>query len=86
MKELWIDGEYFVDLIDLAKRERALKIANIVVNQAYEVFKASSEGLPIAIIKSLYETSEAKRIIVQRSPLFPFTYSGEVVKVMANDL
>ncbi len=81
MKELWIDGEYFIDPVDQAKREKALKIANLVVEQSYEVFKASAEGLPFVSILGLYEMHEVKRRIVQFAPLFPCGYSGEIVNV-----
>ena len=81
MKELWIDGEYFPDLVDMAKRKKAQAIVSASIDGVFKQIKAVADKNYIGaeVIKELTRVQVA---LIAREPLFPNRFSaGSIVPV-----
>ena len=81
MKEIWIDGEYFPDLVDMAKREKAMAIAKVTIDGVCSQVKAIADKNYIGA-EVIKEVTRAQVAMIVRGPLFPNRFSaGSIVPV-----
>ena len=83
MKEIWIDGEYFPDLVDMAKREKAQEISKVIISGMCSQVKALSDKnyIGVEVAKDLMK---AQVSMIMSTPLFPSQFPSGGITVEVN--
>lgn len=73
---MWIDGEYFPDMREVAKKEKAIAISKSLVSGALFMIDLIKDGVPLDMVGELMEIPRFQTSMIINQPLFPPKFRG----------